>query len=951
MLSKWYFALFFVLCFSSALLAVLPDPNFWVAPSLITLTTADDSDGAIYWNPPSKIIDGSGLTVDLKHKANTTAPTFEDLWTYRIDYSRWLWNVPNAPQPNLSPSGIQGDGWAAFEFSTPQTISQIWVWNHNVANNTDRGWKYVAIDYSVDGTTWTRLGGTDYYFTFNQAPGTDGYICNNKIDFGGLTVKKIVMTVRFADGIYGDPQYGGLSEVLFSTDLGLIDPIAESPNPVDSYPFAAATGLTLSWTAGQTAATHDVYLGTDSAVVASASRANPQGVLVSQGQAGTTYAAGVLAAGTTYYWRIDEVESNGLMIWDGDVWSFKTLSTDSGGWINGGNILVAVSSEIVDMPGVRTIDGSGLSADLLHDTDTTHLWTTYHTNGGMVPSPSGSTGAAWIAYEFGKVYQLKKMWVWNYNPTYDPEGSPTGRGFKKVYIDYTSDGATWTRLMDGANDYFIFPEAPGTDNYVCEIKIDFGGADVNGVVLTAPMIDGHYWMDDDYYGLSEVRFEIPRLVAESPSPTDAYPFAATNAVLSWTAGEQAVTHDVYFGTNQAAVATATRANPQGVLVSQGQSGTTYAPALTPGTTYYWRIDEVSSGGLTIWTGSVWSFRTLSADTDGWINGNNILVKVSSEIADMPGTKTIDGSGLSAGLTHDTVSTHFWTTYHTNGGMTPSPSGSTGAVWIAYEFGKVYQPQTMWVWNYNPPAASGQTGRGLKKVHIDYSSNGTSWIRLMDGANDYFVFPEASGLADYASDIKINFGGVNVKYVVLTAPLVDGNYGYDDYHGLSEVRFRIPTSYANTPNPANAGGDVAFPAAVLSWLPGDTAISHNVYFGTDQTAVQNATLLLGDINGSGGVDINDIRVLAEQWLSSPSVSSQYWADITDDGKVTFADFAKIAENWLQSGNGIYRGHYPREHSSYTVGNLNPGEVYYWRVDEVSGGTVWKGSVWSFTTDFE
>ena len=939
-----------ILFFSSISLAVLPDPlDGWVDASLITLTTSDDVDGFVYWNPPSKIIDGSGLGTDLKHKANTTAPGFEDLWTYRIDYSRWLWNVPNTPQPNLSPSGLQGDGWVAFTFSTPQAISQIWVWNHNAINHAERGWEFVAIDYSIDGSTWTRLGGTDYFFTFNKAPGTDGYICNNKINFDGLTVKKIVMTARFADGIYGDPQYGGLSEVLFSTNLDLIGK-AENPNPTNAFRFAATTNRILSWTAGQTAATHDVYFGTDQGIVASASRANPQGVLVSQGQTATTYATGVLTQGTTYYWRIDEVESNGLAIYDGDVWSFSTLATDSGGWINSKNISVDVSSEISDMPGTRTIDGSGLSADLLHDTDSTHFWTTYHTNGGERPSPSGSTGAAWIAYEFGKVYKLNKMWVWNYNPLFDPEGSPTGRGLKKVHIDYTSDGVTWTRLMDGTNNYFIFTEAPGQNNYACDIKVDFGGADVNQVVLTAPLIDGHYWMDDDYYGLSEVRFEIPRLAAEFPSPSDGAPFAATNSVLSWTAGVLASKHDVYFGTNQTAVTSATRANPQGVMVGQGQTGTTYTPTLVPGTMYYWRVDEVSSDGLTIWPGAVWNFRTLSND-NGWINSNNILVKVSSEMSDMPGVRTVDGSGLSPDLLHDTDSIHFWTTYHTTGGMTPSPSGSTGAAWIAYEFGKVYQPQEMWVWNYNPPATYGQTGRGLKRVHIDYSSDGAVWTRLMDGANDYFVFLQASGLDDYACEIKINFGGVNVKYVVLTAPMIEGNYGYDDYYGLSEVRFRIPTSYANTPSPADTGSDVAYPAAVLSWLSGDTAVSHNVYLGTDETAVQSATPLFGDVNGSGLVDISDIRVLADQWLSSPPVSSQYWADINDDGKVNFADFAKVAQSWLQSTDGIYRGHYPRDHSSYNAENLNPGQVYYWRVDEVNGGTVWKGSVWSFTTDFE
>ncbi len=944
MLSKKCFVMVVAMCFCSTVFAVLPDPNDgWVPQAAITLTASDS--GEISWNPPVNIINGSGLTADLKHLSNSN-----DIWTFRINDGRWLpeWRQGTYLR-NYSPSGISADGWVQFEFSEPQTISQIWVWNYNASTTLNRGWEFVAIDYSVDGTTWERLGGGDTYITFAKGTGLDSYECNNKIDFGGLTVVKIVMNLRWADGNYGDPSYNGLSEVLFSTDLSLIDPIAENPSPVDGFAFASITNLELSWTAGETAAYHDVYLGSDPVVVAGASRANPQGVLVSQGQTENTYTLPVLANGTTYYWRIDEVEDNGLMIWEGDVWSFTTLSADSDGWINGNNILVTVSSEVAGMPATRTIDGSGLSANLLHDTNTTHFWTSYRTNGGDRPSPSGSTGAAWIAYEFPKVYELQEMWVWNYNPDI-LLSEQRDRGLKKVYIDYSADGITWTRLTDDPNEYFLFPKAPGENNYASNKQVDFGGLGVKYVVITAPLVDGNYGYDD-YYGLSEVRFAIPELASE-PTPFDGCPFAAVDSELGWTIADNAVYNDVYFGTDQAAVASATRANPQGVLLSQGQSGTSYIPTLTYGTTYYWRIDGVGSDGLTIFQGPVWSFRTISDDNEGWINGDNILVTTSSEVGGMSGTKTIDGSGLSADLLHDTNSINFWTTYHTVGGMTPSPSGSTGAAWIAYEFGKVYQLETMWVWNYNADVLlSEQRGRGLKNVQIDYSSDGVNWTRLMDGANDYFVFPLAPGTDDYASDIKIDFGGLNVSYVVLTAPLVDGNYGYDDFYGLSEVRFKIPSDYATTPSPANLAQNVSGLNVLLSWMPGDSAVSHNVYFGSDFTDVQNATALFGDLNGSGYVDLIDISILAGQWLKFPPASSQYWADLNDDNYVDFDDLIIITQNWLQSGDGIYRSHYPLSHSSYEAGNLLPGTTYYWRIDEINGNSLWPGMVWSFTTAIE
>lgn len=86
-------------------------------------------------------------------------------------------------------------------------------------------------------------------------------------------------------------------------------------------------------------------------------------------------------------------------------------------------------------------------------------------------------------------------------------------------------------------------------------------------------------------------------IATEPSPADGLVLAPINAILSWTPGVDAVSHDVYFGTD-----------PQPPLVSQQQSGTTYTPSLEYGTTYYWAVDEHSAGQV-ITQGPVWSFTT------------------------------------------------------------------------------------------------------------------------------------------------------------------------------------------------------------------------------------------------------------------------------------------------------------------------------------------------------
>ena len=58
-------------------------------------------------------------------------------------------------------------------------------------------------------------------------------------------------------------------------------------------------------------------------------------------------------------------------------------------------------------------------------------------------------------------------------------------------------------------------------------------------------------------------------------------------------------------------------------------------------------------------------------------------------------------------------------------------------------------------------------------------------------------------------------------------------------------------------------------------------------------------LAGDITGEGAVDLEDLKVLAEQWLQPPGTPSADIAPLPNgDGIVNFLDFAVLAENWLE-----------------------------------------------------
>ena len=93
--------------------------------------------------------------------------------------------------------------------------------------------------------------------------------------------------------------------------------VAWAPDPANG-----AKGLfpsqTLKWSPGTAAVQHQVFLSTKRAEVLNGDAAADKGKI-----AETKLATGLLASGTTYYWRVDEIAADGKVN-QGSVWSFTT---------------------------------------------------------------------------------------------------------------------------------------------------------------------------------------------------------------------------------------------------------------------------------------------------------------------------------------------------------------------------------------------------------------------------------------------------------------------------------------------------------------------------------------------------------------------------------------------------------------------------------------------------
>jgi hypothetical protein len=102
--------------------------------------------------------------------------------------------------------------------------------------------------------------------------------------------------------------------------------------------------------------------------------------------------------------------------------------------------------------------------------------------------------------------------------------------------------------------------------------------------------------------------------ARRPNPKDGSLHMDTWVTISWMPGDFAVSHDVYFGDNPDDVNNAThdsdvfRGNQTDLFYIAGFPGFAYPDGLVPGTTYYWRIDEINEAEPNSpWKGDLWSF--------------------------------------------------------------------------------------------------------------------------------------------------------------------------------------------------------------------------------------------------------------------------------------------------------------------------------------------------------
>ena len=108
-------------------------------------------------------------------------------------------------------------------------------------------------------------------------------------------------------------------------EYGLTTELARKPNPRNRATIDLSDATPLGWTAGETAAQHDVYFGTAFEDVNNADTSDTTGIYRGRQSLILFTPVETLELGQTYYWRIDEVEADNTTVYKGHVWSFTTI--------------------------------------------------------------------------------------------------------------------------------------------------------------------------------------------------------------------------------------------------------------------------------------------------------------------------------------------------------------------------------------------------------------------------------------------------------------------------------------------------------------------------------------------------------------------------------------------------------------------------------------------------
>ena len=669
------------------------------------------------------------------------------------------------------------------------------------------------------------------------------------------------------------------------------------------------TGTDLLWLKGAYAVSHNVYFGNNFEDVNNGTAGTFKG---NQTEAQFTVAG--LVWGTTYYWRIDEVNNlNPDSPWKGNVWSFllrpqtawnpnppdgaKFIVPDANlSWTRGRG---AVTHDVyfgTDQTTVANGTGGTFKGNqtlTTYDPGTLELEKVYYWRVDEVDS--GGTkypGAVWrftthsryaggVTGQYYNDMTLTNLVLTRLDPVINfnwgassPDPVVNADNFSvrwagDLEAEFTETYTFYATVDDcvrlWVNNQLLFDKWGEQSGVEWSGEINLTAGPKNSIVMEYEEITGDAKASLSWKSPSQPKQIIPAgvlsppLRARNPSPPDGAVDVKHTPKIMWVAGEKAAKHDVYFGTNPTP-------GPAEFRGRQDVKATSYVPTEAPlpwNTIYYWRIDEVNTvDPQSPWKGSVWSFTTadfLIVDNfEDYTNTSpNIIWENWIDGLGPTGPPSGNGTGSIVGYGNPPFA------------ETRAAYIHGGAQSMPMDYNNVKTPfysEAEYEWD----VAQDWTRKDVKSLTLWFRGIGTNNAKPL-----YVAVEDSAGKVKVVTHADAN--------AVRSTTWKEWNIDLKEFSAGVDLT-SIKTMYigvGNRSSPTPGGTGTIYIDDIRLYVP---------------RCIPSLAKPVGDFNNDCVVDYADLDVLAQQWLETapPALS----ADLSGDNKVDLNDYALLAGMWLE-----------------------------------------------------
>jgi len=358
--------------------------------------------------------------------------------------------------------------------------------------------------------------------------------------------------------------------------------------------------------------------------------------------------------------------------------------------------------------------------------------------------------------------------------------------------------------------------------------------------------------------------------------------------ISWTPGPDMVSQDFYFGTDHDAVESADTSSDE---FQRSTTRPEYNIAdYETDTWYYWRVDEITATGTT--KGDVWSFKIFGRSPVVWYKFDELSGSVANDSSDNNFHGTVNRSdrwqqsqGRWGGCLDNTTLSGYLDVQVPQAAFNSVSDEITISFWIwadsqsyTERLFRGYNSSRTKIVDMYTVKSSSYNGRYLR-YNTGQSPTGSYDLRSLP---DYrYISAADENQWHHVAVVRDTTQGVDVIYY-------DGVLQTAVYHDAAKTAGGIETFHIF--NAGSTSGSESFHGKMDDFRIYDLALTPY-----EIAKIYGRDIYTADFDGDTIVNMDDFKILAQQWLSPDENAT---ADADRDGDVDMVDYAIMVKHWCK-----------------------------------------------------